>query len=499
MIKKYWPLLIIFASVLVLYFPVLNTYFSGDDFFAFRASLTDGSLQQFLDFFKFSPVAIKGYAFYRPIFREILHYSFYNLFGLNHIPLRLLSFAIHFANIALVYLLFERLFNKRFIAFFTSLFFGITAANVGTLYYMAGGTEVSGATFFMLLTVLLFWEYLSTKNLKFKLLSIGTFVLALASHELSVITPFLLAGIIFVRQKRIHLKRTITSLLPYLLLLLFFLYLDIFVIGHLRGELQYKPVISIGGVINSLFWYAGWAFGLPEMLLDFVRPGLTLNPNLMKYWSSYFFIIFPSFFVSAGILLVFSIYALRNKILSDRRFWFLLLWFPMALAPILILPQHKQTHYLVPALPAFFGSIFFIANIYLSKVKKKYAKLSQILFALFVTSLFILSLTSIRLAEKTYPAVQRGKIAEKLLNEIRTQYSSLPSGSIIYIINDPTYPFISSEWGGTSKQANLILSGSDAIQLIYKDPTLQVYYEDLSELPENLNDVQVFSFVAKIN
>jgi len=477
-LRKYWPLLIIYASVLVLYFPVLNTYFSGDDFFAFRASITDGSLQQFLNFFKAFPIEVKGYAFYRPIFREVLHYSFYSLFGLNHIPLRILLFMIHFANIALVYLFFEKLFKKPFISFFTALFFGIAAANVGTLYYMAGGLEVSGATFFVLSTILLYWEYLSTKNIKFKLL---------------------LVGIVFVRQKRIRIKQLIISLMPYFLLALLLFYVNIFMIGYSAGELQYKPVISIGVLANSLSWYAGWAFGLPEMLLDFVRPGLTLNPNLMKYWGDYFNIIFPSFFVSSGILFLFSANTLKNKVLKDRRFWFLLLWFPLALAPVLLLPQHKQTHYLVLALPAFWGAVFVIVDINLSKIRKKYLKHAKALVSLFMISLIVLSIASIKLAERTYPAVQRAGIAKKLIDEVLSQYPKLPKGAVILVKNDSDYPFISNEWGGTSKQANIILSGSDALQLVYKDNELKVYYEDLGGLPEGLDNNEIFSFVAILN
>ena len=71
------------------------------------------------------------------------------------------------------------------------------------------------------------------------------------------------------------------------------------------------------------------------------------------------------------------------------------------------------------------------------------------------------------------------EIAEKLINDITGKYPELPRGSVVYIKNDPNYPDISGDWGGTSTQANYILNGSDALQLVYGDMDLKVYYEDL--------------------
>src|SRR3972149_10821725 len=118
--KKSLPLLIIYSAVVLLYFPSLTTYFSHDDFFHFKISMTDGSLGQFVNFFGFHPFNERLIAFYRPIFREVLYNTFYNLFGLNQLPFRLLSFAIHFINIYLVFNLMQLLFKKKFISYFAS-------------------------------------------------------------------------------------------------------------------------------------------------------------------------------------------------------------------------------------------------------------------------------------------------------------------------------------------------------------------------------------------
>lgn len=481
--EKKVAFVLILVSVVALYFPVFGTYFTGDDFFHFKASLTDGSFTSFLKFFSFPSFEERGYAFYRPIFRELLYFIFYNFFGLNQLPFRILQFMLHFGNIFLVYLLVNKLFGKKLISIFAAFFFGITSANVGSLYYLAGGVQAQGATFFMLATVLLFWS-------KKRVLSFLTFVLAISSHELAVTTPLLLAGVIFISEGSFKkaFERVIKELWLYFLVTVLFLYLNIFIIGLPEGEIQYSPSFNIKAIANTLSWYTLWALGLPEMLVDFVRPGLSLNPNLMKYWGNYFRVVFPSFFISLAVLSMITFYLILRdfRILKEKRFWFLVSWFVIVLLPVLFLPIHKKAYYLQPALPAFWGAVGYLANYTKEKLRLFYWILGL--------SLLVLSVASIKLGEKTYWAVSRGKIAQKLIKEVKSKFPTLPSGAKVYFKNDPNYPFIAKEWGGTSTQAFFVLSGSDALELVYKDPTLKVYYEDRGKPPK----YEIFEITAEI-
>lgn len=224
------------------------------------------------------------------------------------------------------------------------------------------------------------------------------------------------------------------------------------------------------------------------MLVDFVLPGLRLNPTLMRYWGTYYILIFASFVVAVAILGFTAIYS-KQKILLDRKFLVLLVWFPAGLVPVLFLPLHKSAYYLAPILPAFWGSIGYIIF--------KFPRLS--LLIVFISAIFLLNTTSILLGHSTYWAAQRGKVAEKLIHQIKSEYPTLPRGAVIYVENDPNYPFVAKEWGGSSKQAAFILNGSDALQLLYQDPTLQVFYEDLEGIPEDLPEDKLYTIVARIN
>lgn len=128
----------------------------------------------------------------------------------------------------------------------------------------------------------------------------------------------------------------------------------------------------------------------------------------MRYWGNYFIIIFATFFISITILGISLVYLIirKGRIFKEKKFWFFLIWFPLGLSPVIFLPSHKSTYYLVPILPAFWAMVaYLIFN----------TNLTRILVVTFCIAAFILSVTSINLGHSTYWAAQRGRLAEKLL------------------------------------------------------------------------------------
>lgn len=481
MLKKVIPFVLIFAFVLILYYPALFTYFSQDDFFHFKVSITNGSIKEFLNLFGFYSFKQRGIAFYRPISRELPFNIFYMIFGLNALPFRIFSFIIHFVNIVLVYLLTQKLFKNKNLSVFASLFFGISAANVATLYYLAGGIQALLATSFTLLTLISFKLYLETNKLKFKLISFFTFLLAVASEEQAFIIPVLLIYLIYV------FKKNLSAALPYLAIVSILIYLEIFKIGFSPGEKEYQLIFNIKTFIHSLSWYTVWALGVPETLIDFVLPGFKLNPTLLRYWSNYYIFIFPAFFISSLSIIITTLYLFfkKRQIFLDKIFLFALIWFPLGLLPVLLLPLHKSTHYLYISLAPFWIVIGYITL----KLKKAFK-------TVLIISLIVLSSASAILGSSNYWAANRGKLAEKLINQVKTNYPNLPKGAIIYIQNDPNYPHLTEEWGNSSKQASFILNGYDALQLLYKDTSLKVYYEDINQ-PQAI-DKNTYPLILKI-
>ena len=181
----------------------------------------------------------------------------------------------------------------------------------------------------------------------------------------------------------------------------------------------------------------------------------------------------------------------------NRIFLFSLIWFPLGLLPVILLPLHKSTHYLEISLPSFWILIGYIVLKFYNQVENK--NLAKIFISILIISLIILSTTSTLLGSINYWAASRGKIARQLIEEIKISYPVLPKGSIIYFKDDPSYPFLNKDWGKTSKQASIILNGSDALQLLYNDPTIKVFYEDLGGLPKEISSNIIYMIIAKIN
>lgn len=469
-LKRHIPLILVCLFVIFFYTFVIRLYFAQDDFFHLRISQTDGNLREFLGLFSFHSFAERGgIYFYRPIFREGFFNLFYANFGLNPFPFRLFQLAIHLANTVLVYKLVKLLMDKKKISLFASLFFGLSAANVGVLSYLAGGIQATGMTMFLLLAMIYFLS--QRRGLAFIF-----FILGLASHELAVAYPVVLAGMMLVKHKPVR------QLWPYVLAVGVFLYLQVTIIGLPTSESQYGFSFSPARILNSYLWYFVWSLGIPEMLLDFVGPGLRLNPNLMNFWGSYFKIIFPLF----GLLILMLLAGLKPYV-KNRIFWFFLFLFTVGITPVVFLPLHRSTYYLAFSLVGIAG----VTSMAFDHLYQKRKVLGYLIVGAFIG----LNLITIRLSQKTFWAITRSKIAQELIIELKNTYPSLPKGATVYFLNDPEYPVINKDWGGSAKQAKVALSGSDALALLYKDEDIKVVYEGEGAIDAK---AYVFPIVAKI-
>ena len=346
MFKKYIPYVISIIFFLSLYYPVLITYFTQDDFFHFKIASTDNSLKGLFYLIGFHPFNERGIAFYRPIFRDLLYHFSYNFFGLNQIPLRVLSFIIHFINIYLIYIFSYSIFKNKAVSYFSPFFYAIATNNVATFYYLAGGIQTLGVLMFILISSILFIKYLDKNTIKYLIFSFIAFLLALASHEQSVIIPFVFLGLMLIKKGfRVSItKGGIKYLVPFFVTLAAYLYLNIIVIGYSSNEVYYQPVFSPKIILNSLIWYSGWALGLPEMLIDFAPRIFKLDPRLMRYWGEYFRIILPAFFVSLFLLFYSFIYLLIRfkKTLINKSLILFIVWFLIGISPVILFPFHKS-------------------------------------------------------------------------------------------------------------------------------------------------------------
>jgi len=464
----FWPLF--FLISLVLFWPSLRAYFSQDDFFHLRASQAD-SVSGFLNFFSFS--SVRGYAFYRPVSREVFNFTMGRIFGLNPLPFHLIQFVIFGLNLYLLESLLNHLFPKQTKLRLTTLFLYATSAiHLGTFYYLSS-FQLLACTSFVLLSLISFQRKKNAASFAF-------FVLALLSHELGYLTPVLLLAL----EKKFPVKKSLKIIGLFFLISLILGYLNVNLVKLPQQE-TYIPSFSLKKISNSLAWYVFWGLGIPEHMFDFVGPGFKINPKIINGYPFYFWTMVISF--------VFLIIFLAVKVIeafSDQRFCqlvkeslFPIIWFLATISIFLLLPSHRFVYYLILAQ---IGISLILAVIL--------AKKFNLISGLVVVSYLILNLNTIKWGEKTYWPLNRSRLAQQLSGQIKAAYPSLPPGATLYLKNDPGFFSPGQDWGGTAKQAYLALSGSDGIQLLYQDTTLKVVYENGPQLS---SADQVFEFVAK--
>jgi hypothetical protein len=460
-IKKYFPFFFIFLAVLAIYFPVFSLYFTQDDFFVLKMG-TAKSVSDFLNFFSFHNSY--NYAFYRPFTTQVYAFVMKSLFNLQPLSFHLVSFIFFLANIFLVFKILEKLLKKKSLSFLVAFFYGINASNLGSLAYISNFQEI-GMAFFLFLS---FWLYLEDKKI-----APLFFVFSLLSKENALVFPLILIVYEFLLGQRGWRKT-----LPFWLVLIVYGLLRLG--AGLPDVSVYQPVFTPIKIFNSYFWYLLWGIGLPEMLIDFVGPGLKIDPRLIIYYRQEIQIIFSASLVFA-LLLAGSILRSSKKDKSQEVFF--LLWFMVGLLPVIFWPWHKFAYYLTFPLLGLVGFLVLLLK-----------NLPKVLIGVGIFLLLVVSLTTIHLSWRTYWVITRAKIAENLVNDLKAKYPQLPQGATLYFENDPEYPLILG-FGNSSTQAYYTLSGENGPQVIYNDLSLKVYYQDFGKPSEGEN---LFTLVAKI-
>jgi hypothetical protein len=266
-------------------------------------------------------------------------------------------------------------------------------------------------TFFYLLSTLLLIR-------KRYFLSLLAFTGALLSKETVVVLP--LTHLLFLW----YFKRPgkIRKVLPFLATLGIYLYLHTFHYGFAAGD-SYIWSFSPIKAANTLFWYVLWSLNLPEMLVDFVGPGLRVNLEPLKFWFRYLVPIFVLFSITAAWLLI-SFGKFLKKIKKQEIAIFILAaaWFILTLAPVLFLPLHKFTFYLTLPL---IGVVWLI-----SYVLRQPSKI------IFLALWLALSILTLGLTYETHWITQGAKTARLVYEYVKENESLLQGKTIVFYDTD---------------------------------------------------------------
>ncbi|QQG43467.1 MAG: hypothetical protein HYW45_00415 [Candidatus Daviesbacteria bacterium] len=370
--------------------------------------------------------------------------------------------------------------KKELIGFLAFLIYLISPIHSVELYYLSS-VQTLLSTFFVLVGLLNYHKFSTGRKIINWYLSILVFITALLSHESAAV----LIGILFLYEvfcKKNSFRRIVINLLPFVLLL-FLRILVHFAYFGISQQQVYQPVFSPPSVINSFVWLSLWTIGLPEMLRDFMTLKFEINPNLFKYYGDYLLLITPII----GIILITVAIAFGRYFRNlNSIFYFLFFSFIISLTPFIFFPKHIFSYYLNLPLVFFAGFIVYpISNLL------TWQKIGKFVVIFFVVAFLGLSWQTIQLNQSTHWAAKRAKAAKVILSSIKHEVPQIDKGANFFIKDDPGYPYISQDWGSSSKQVFYILSGSDALKLLYNDLSIKVYYEAIDS--EKYNQEKMIS------
>ncbi|MCL4390437.1 MAG: hypothetical protein M1484_00530 [Patescibacteria group bacterium] len=255
--------------------------------------------------------------------------------------------------------------------------------------------------------------------------------------------------------------RRLFSLIPHYVLVAAYLVIHLLFFGLPPGSvyvLQFSPK-----VLNTLGWYLLWAFNLPELLVDYIGPGLHINPNLWAFHGTQTMVILAFFAVTV----TGALFALVKK---PKGNWAITIiaasWFFLTLVPVAFLPWHKFTYELgVPLV----GLVLFLGWL-MARQNNKF--LLIICGAWLATSLFTLRLTA-----QTHWIVQGAQVAKR----VETYFRTYQGNKNIVFYDTPADAGL--PWSPAS-ELKLDLSNQDFFAVFYPGK-YQVAY--LSQLPDNRN------------
>jgi len=226
--------------------PTLTIYFTGEDFVFIHFA---ASAQPF-----YTP---SQNLFYRPL-PNLLWQLDYWLFGLHAWGYHLTNLLLHLANVALVGWLTYRLTTAASTATLAASLFALHPVHAEPITWIAGRPDLS-ATFFGLLVLVCWLQGGRT----YYLLSLLAYATALLCKESVVGLPLILFGLEWCKQSPkpemtgFPFRKLIFKLIPYALIIAFYLGVRLTVLGGLGGY------ANAGNVLLNSLWNATFGLWLP--------------------------------------------------------------------------------------------------------------------------------------------------------------------------------------------------------------------------------------------
>lgn len=227
--------------------------------------------------------------------------------------------------------------------------------------------------------------------------------------------------------------------------------------------------------------------GISEILVDFVKD-FKFSPDFLIWYANYLKIAMGMLVIFMAILV--SLFLHDIKKLPYRLMILLMALYVISLLPFLLLPDHKQSYYLS------FGQIWLYGLFAIIFSQALASPRMRVTIVIGLAAFFLTNFATSRLNDKTYWAAKRAKAAQALLENIQKQYPQVAASSTFYFISNKSYPDFAQSWGSSSQQAALILSGADALKVVYNDRSISALFDNAGSLPRSIDHDKVLTVEA---
>jgi len=371
----------IVSAVFLLYWNVLGHPFVWDDYYVIVDNKYIQNWQYFLNLFSENTYEGSGSTGvnWRPAMLLVFSGLWHSI-GPWSPAYHFTSIVFHAIDAVLLFVLFNLIFKRRYLAFISALLFAIHPLQTQAVTYIAGfGDPLS--TFFMLSGAIFYIKSIKDEeNRRRLLLATGLMqILALCSKESAVMMPGLLfLADFFAKERGLtfwgDIKSSLKKILPFLGILAFYVLLRLTFLNFL-GYLQVTSFATPLYERIFIFWSI-----FPEYLRLVFAP-LHLHMEHTVYWVHSLFE--PKTLLGLGIFSLF-IFLIVKTWKHRPEVSFGLLWFFVAFSPNanIFMPSTNLfgEHWLYLSLPGLFIAIFALANELFEK--RKY----------FIALIFLLSL-----------------------------------------------------------------------------------------------------------
>lgn len=261
--SSYAVILYVFVIVTVVFSPIINNFFVGDDFTWFRwaaeckpsvlnpescGSITSRVFQYFADSSGF---------FFRPG-TKIYFLAMYSVFWLNQVAYHLASVFLHFVVVGLLFLITKKILKDTFVCAVASLLFLVISGYLEVVVWISSTGHLFNAIFVLLsLFFYTYWE--EKKKVLYYVLCLFSIILGLLFHEFGVVAPILVLVYKFAIDDKFKISFLLRKV-EYVVLfspIIFYLVVRYFSQSHwFAGDYNYNLIKFPFNAVGNILGYA---------------------------------------------------------------------------------------------------------------------------------------------------------------------------------------------------------------------------------------------------